>query len=49
MQSSMNTPSKIGPNSIIQTVTALEKNFGKNEAEANALARGTGSAIFPRR
>ncbi|NTV93629.1 MAG: bacteriochlorophyll 4-vinyl reductase, partial [Chlorobiaceae bacterium] len=38
----MNTPSKIGPNSIIQTVTALEKNFGKNEAEAILKRIGQG-------
>ncbi|NTW63043.1 MAG: bacteriochlorophyll 4-vinyl reductase [Chlorobiaceae bacterium] len=41
----MNTPSKIGPNSIIQTVTALEKNFGKNEAEAILKRIGQGHWI----
>ena len=30
----MSTPAKIGPNSIIQTVAALEASYGKNEAEA---------------
>lgn len=30
----MNNPAKIGPNSIIQTIAALEANFGKAEAEA---------------
>ena len=44
----MSTPSKIGPNSIIQTVAALEAKFGKKEAEVllKKLARVTISATF---
>ncbi|MBM3162947.1 MAG: bacteriochlorophyll 4-vinyl reductase [Chlorobi bacterium] len=41
----MNTPSKIGPNSIIQTVAALEECFGKTEAEAMLERIGQGHWI----
>jgi divinyl protochlorophyllide a 8-vinyl-reductase len=41
----MNFPSKIGPNSIIQTVAALEERFGKTEAEAMLTRIGQGHWI----
>ena len=41
----MNTPSKIGPNSIIQTVAALEAKYGKPEAEAILKRIGQGHYI----
>ncbi len=41
----MSTPSKIGPNSIIQTVAALEAKFGKAEAEAILKKIGQGHFI----
>jgi divinyl protochlorophyllide a 8-vinyl-reductase len=41
----MNSPSKIGPNSIIQTVAALEERFGKAEAEAILRRTGQGHWI----
>lgn len=41
----MNAPSKIGPNSIIQTVAALEEHFGKTEAEAILKRIGQGHWI----
>ncbi|MEI7788829.1 MAG: bacteriochlorophyll 4-vinyl reductase [Chlorobiaceae bacterium] len=41
----MSTPSKIGPNSIIQTVAALEAKFGKKEAEALLKKIGQGHYI----
>ncbi|WP_449258674.1 bacteriochlorophyll 4-vinyl reductase [Chlorobium limicola] len=41
----MNAPSKIGPNSIIQTVAALEEHFGKTEAEAILKRTGQGHWI----
>ncbi|NTW83069.1 MAG: bacteriochlorophyll 4-vinyl reductase [Chlorobiaceae bacterium] len=41
----MNSSSKIGPNSIIQTVTALETRFGKTEAEAILKRCGQGHWI----
>ncbi len=41
----MNTPSRIGPNSIIQTVAALEASFGKAEAEAILQRIGQGHWI----
>lgn len=41
----MNAPSKIGPNSIIQTVAALEESFGKTETEAILQRIGQGHWI----
>ncbi len=41
----MNAPSKIGPNSIIQTVAALEESFGKHEAETILRRIGQGHWI----
>ena len=41
----MSTPSKIGPNSIIQTVAALEAKFGKKEADTILKKIGQGHFI----
>jgi divinyl protochlorophyllide a 8-vinyl-reductase len=41
----MNTPSKIGPNSIIQTVAALEAKFGKPKTETILKNIGQGHYI----
>ncbi len=41
----MNNPAKIGPNSIIQTVAALEAMFGGKEAEAILTRAGQGHWI----
>jgi divinyl protochlorophyllide a 8-vinyl-reductase len=41
----MNTPAKIGPNSIIQTVAALEAKYGRSEAEAILRRAGQGGWI----
>ncbi|NMW20307.1 MAG: bacteriochlorophyll 4-vinyl reductase [Chlorobiaceae bacterium] len=41
----MNTPSKIGPNSIIQTVAALDAKYGKTKAEAILKKIGQGHFI----
>ena len=41
----MSEPSKIGPNSIIQTVTALEENYGKSKAETILRKIGQGYLI----
>jgi len=42
MNASATSPSKIGPNSIIQTVNALEASIGKEETEAllNRIGQG---------
>lgn len=41
----MSTPSKIGPNSIIQTVASLEAKYGKSEAERLLRKIGQGYVI----
>jgi divinyl protochlorophyllide a 8-vinyl-reductase len=41
----MSTPSKIGPNSIIQTVAALEAKFGKTKADTILKKIGQGHFI----
>jgi divinyl protochlorophyllide a 8-vinyl-reductase len=41
----MSTPSKIGPNSIIQTVAALEEKYGKTKAENILRKIGQGYVI----
>ncbi|HHE32427.1 MAG TPA: bacteriochlorophyll 4-vinyl reductase [Chlorobaculum parvum] len=41
----MSTPSRIGPNSIIQTVGALETAYGKNETEKLLKKMGQGYLI----
>ena len=41
----MSTPSKIGPNSIIQTVAALEAKYGKTKAETILRKIGQGYII----
>ncbi|EAT58755.1 bacteriochlorophyll 4-vinyl reductase [Chlorobium ferrooxidans] len=41
----MSTPSKIGPNSIIQTVAALEARYGKTETEKILRKIGQGYVI----
>ncbi len=41
----MSTPSKIGPNSIIQTVAALETTYGKKKSEAMLRKIGQGYLI----
>ena len=41
----MNTPSRIGPNSIIQTVNALEASYGKTMAETMLRKIGQGYLV----
>lgn len=41
----MTVPAKIGPNSIIQTVAALEARYGKTEADARLTIAGQGHLI----
>ena len=41
----MTAPAKIGPNSIIQTVAALEAKYGKAEADARLTVAGQGHLI----
>ena len=41
----MNTPSKIGPNSIIQTVAALDATYGKAKAEIMLRKIGQGYLV----
>ncbi len=41
----MTAPAKIGPNSIIQTVAALEAKYGKAEADARLIVAGHGHLI----
>jgi divinyl protochlorophyllide a 8-vinyl-reductase len=41
----MSTPSRIGPNSIIQTVAALESAYGKNETDKLLKKTGQGYLI----
>ncbi len=41
----MNTPSRIGPNSIIQTVAALEATYGKTKAETMLRKIGQGYLV----
>ena len=41
----MTAPAKIGPNSIIQTVKALEAKYGKAEADARLTVAGHGHLI----
>jgi len=41
----MTTPAKIGPNSIIQTVAALEAVYGKHETEALLTIAGQGHLV----
>lgn len=41
----MTAPAKIGPNSIIQTVAALEAKYGKAEADARLTVAGHGHLI----
>ena len=41
----MTAPAKIGPNSIIQTVSALEAKYGKAEADARLTVAGQGHLI----
>lgn len=41
----MKEPAKIGPNSIIQTVAALEAKYGKAEADARLTVAGQGPLI----
>jgi len=41
----MTAPAKIGPNSIIQTVAALEAKYGKAEADARLTVAGQGYLI----
>jgi divinyl protochlorophyllide a 8-vinyl-reductase len=41
----MSTPSRIGPNSIIQTVTALEATYGKKKSEAMLRKIGQGYLV----
>jgi divinyl protochlorophyllide a 8-vinyl-reductase len=43
--SSANTPARIGPNSIIQTVAALESAYGKSQAEEVLRKIGQGQLI----
>jgi divinyl protochlorophyllide a 8-vinyl-reductase len=41
----MNTPARIGPNSIIQTVAALEATYGKSQAEKMLSKIGQGYLV----